>query len=120
MHELHPGVRDMAVDTFLKISQKCKRKFVVLQAQERAPFIEEILQNLPSTISDLESHQVQTYYEGVGHMVSAQTDPSQCQLLMQGKKGTKKMIFFVIIAFSNKTQTVIKSEGAASRMEHCS
>jgi exportin-1 len=83
MHELHPGVRDMACDTFLKIAQKCKRKFVVLQTQERSPFIEELLQNLPSTISDLESHQVQTYYEGVGHMVSAQTDPSQCQMLMQ-------------------------------------
>ena len=83
MHELHPGVRDMACDTFLKISQKCKRKFVVLQTQERAPFIEELLQNLPTHIADLESHQVQTYYEGVGHMVSAQTDSGQCQMLMQ-------------------------------------
>eukprot|EP00958_Prasinococcus_capsulatus_P010660 scaffold1040_cov376-Prasinococcus_capsulatus_cf.AAC.6 len=25
MHETHPGVQDMAVDTFLKITQKCKR-----------------------------------------------------------------------------------------------
>ncbi|KAJ0397591.1 hypothetical protein P43SY_001661 [Pythium insidiosum] len=31
MHELHPGVQDMACDTFLKIAQKCRRKFVVTQ-----------------------------------------------------------------------------------------
>ena len=33
MHETHPGVQDMACDTFLKISNKCKRKFVVQQAR---------------------------------------------------------------------------------------
>ena len=33
MHELHPGVQDMACDTFLKIAQKCRRKFVILQAR---------------------------------------------------------------------------------------
>jgi exportin-1 len=82
MHELHHGVRDMACETFLKIAQKCKRKFVVLQTQERAPFIEELLMNLPATISDLEPHQVLIYYEAVGHMVQAQNEPAQCKALM--------------------------------------
>jgi hypothetical protein len=31
MHETHPGVQDMACETFLKICSKCKRKFVILQ-----------------------------------------------------------------------------------------
>jgi exportin-1 len=31
MHELHPGVQDMACETFLKIAQKCRRKFVTIQ-----------------------------------------------------------------------------------------
>ncbi|KAK2362009.1 Exportin-1 [Trifolium repens] len=31
MHETHPGVQDMACDTFLEIVQKCKRKFVITQ-----------------------------------------------------------------------------------------
>jgi hypothetical protein len=35
MHEKHPGVQDMACDTFLKIAQKCRRKFVTLQANEQ-------------------------------------------------------------------------------------
>ena len=31
MHETHDGVQDMACDTFIKISQKCKRYFVHIQ-----------------------------------------------------------------------------------------
>merc|ERR1719197_174114 len=64
MHELHPGVQDMACDTFLKIAQKCKRKFVTVQVGERMTFIEEeLLGGLPSIVSDLESHQIHTFYE---------------------------------------------------------
>ena len=70
MHEVHPGVQDMACDTFLKISMKCKRKFVTLQQDEHAPFICELVEKLPSTISDLEPHQVQAFYEAVGCMLS--------------------------------------------------
>lgn len=33
MHEVHPGVQDMACDTFLKIARKCKRKFVIQQVR---------------------------------------------------------------------------------------
>ena len=47
MHESHPGVQDMACDTFLKIATKCKRKFVTLQADETAPFICELVDSLP-------------------------------------------------------------------------
>mmetsp|Transcript_64401 Transcript_64401/g.185088 ORF Transcript_64401/g.185088 Transcript_64401/m.185088 type:complete len:1085 (+) Transcript_64401:209-3463(+) len=70
MHEVHPGVQDMACDTFLKIATKCKRKFVTLQPDESAPFICELVESLPSIISDLEPHQVQAFYEAVGCMLS--------------------------------------------------
>jgi exportin-1 len=70
MHEVHPGVQDMACDTFLKIALKCKRKFVTLQQGEKVPFICELVESLPSTISDLEPHQVQAFYEAVGCMLS--------------------------------------------------
>ena len=70
MHELHPGVQDMACDTFLKITGKCKRKFVTLQSEESAPFVCDLVENLPSIISDLEPHQIQAFYEAVGIMLS--------------------------------------------------
>jgi len=43
MHELHPGVQDMACDTFLKISKKCRKEFVALQQNESTPYIVELL-----------------------------------------------------------------------------
>lgn len=70
MHESHPGVQDMACDTFLKIAMKCKRKFVTLQADETAPFICELVDSLSSIVSDLEPHQVQAFHEAVGCMLS--------------------------------------------------
>ena len=70
MHESHPGVQDMACDTFLKIATKCKRKFVTLQQDEQVPFISELVESLPSIISDLEPHQVQAFYEAAGCMLN--------------------------------------------------
>lgn len=74
MHETHDGVQDMACDTFIKIAQKCRRHFVQMQGGEVMPFIEEILSNISSIICDLQPQQVQTFYEAVGYMISAQPD----------------------------------------------
>ena len=38
------------------------------------PFIDELCLNVRQIISDLEPSQVQTFYEAVGYMVSAQAD----------------------------------------------
>ncbi|CAH9110042.1 unnamed protein product [Cuscuta europaea] len=74
MHETHPGVQDMACDTFLKIVQKCKRKFVIVQVGENEPFVSELLTTLPTTIVDLEPHQIHSFYESVGQMIQAEPD----------------------------------------------
>ncbi|KAJ3215232.1 Karyopherin transporter [Clydaea vesicula] len=72
MHESHEGVQDMACDTFIKIAQKCRRHFVMQQPNEVMPYIEEILQNIQTITNDLTPSQVHTFYEAVGHMISAQ------------------------------------------------
>ena len=75
MHEPHPGVQDMSVDTFLKIATKCKKKFVLPppQTEEReSPFIQEILTNLKTTIGDLEPQQVHVFYEACGFIIGAE------------------------------------------------
>jgi exportin-1 len=74
MHETHPGVQDMACDTFLKISNKCKRKFVIVQPQETQAFIAELLEGLTGTIQDLQPHQIHSFYESVGLMIGAERE----------------------------------------------
>lgn len=73
MHETHEGVQDMACDTFIKITTKCKKHFVAIQPQEREPFIDEIIRNIQSITEDLHPQQVHTFYEACGIIISAQT-----------------------------------------------
>jgi exportin-1 len=70
MHEYHPGVQDMACDTFLKIASKCKRKFMTLQFEEAQPFIITLINDLSKHLVDLQPHQVQVFYESVATMLS--------------------------------------------------
>ena len=70
MHEHHPGVQDMACDTFLKIAQKCKRKFMTPQMDDPQPFILVLINDLGRHIADLQSHQIQSFYESVATMLS--------------------------------------------------
>ncbi|KAG2700889.1 hypothetical protein I3760_06G018800 [Carya illinoinensis] len=83
MHETHPGVQDMACDTFLKIVQKCRRKFVIVQVGENEPFVSELLAGLATTIVDLEPHQIHTFYESVGQMIQAESDPQKREEYLQ-------------------------------------
>ncbi|GAA5797538.1 nuclear export factor CRM1 [Helicostylum pulchrum] len=82
MHESHEGVQDMACDTFIKISQQCKRHFVVQQSGEVCPFVEEILDSVNRITSDLSPQQIHTFYEAIGYMVAAQTNPPAQERLM--------------------------------------
>ncbi len=77
MLELHPGVQDMAVDTFLKIAKSCRRKFVVLQVGETQPFVNVIVDEVQQHIRLLEPQQVCVFYKAVGVIIAACTDPAQ-------------------------------------------
>lgn len=83
MHESHEGVQDMACDTFIKIAQKCKRHFVMQQTNEVMPYIDEILANVAGITSDLSPQQTHTFYEALGHMISAQPARAVQERLIQ-------------------------------------
>ncbi|KAI9844873.1 MAG: Karyopherin transporter, partial [Thelocarpon superellum] len=83
MHETHEGVQDMACDTFIKIANKCKRHFVVLQPGETEPFIEEIVRTMRKITNDLSPQQVHTFYEACGYMISAQGQKNIQERLIQ-------------------------------------
>ena len=51
MHETFPGVQDMAVGTFLNISQTCKRRFVTAQMHEQHPLAEEMMGHLHGSVT---------------------------------------------------------------------
>jgi hypothetical protein len=55
--ERHEGVQDMACDTFIKISIKCKSMFVVQQIGEVTPFVDSTITDMPGIINELQPHQ---------------------------------------------------------------
>ncbi|PSS11884.1 Protein EXPORTIN 1A like [Actinidia chinensis var. chinensis] len=110
MHETHPGVQDMACDTFLKIVLKCKRKFVILQVGESEPFVSELLTSLPTTIVDLEPHQIHSFYESVGHMIQAESDPQKRDEYMQRLMDLPNQKWAEIIGRARQSVDLLKQQ----------
>ncbi|VDK31878.1 unnamed protein product [Taenia asiatica] len=84
MHETHEGVQDMACDTFIKVAQKCRRQLLIPQCGAPCGFVEDIIRSTDSIISDLQPQQVHTFYEAVASIISAETDRSAQNDLVEG------------------------------------
>ncbi|KAM0943808.1 putative importin-beta domain, armadillo-like helical, exportin-1/Importin-beta [Dioscorea sansibarensis] len=110
MHESHPGVQDMACDTFLKIVQKCKRKFVLTQVGENEPFVSELLTSLPTTIADLEPHQIHTFYESVGHMIHAEPDNTKRDEYLERLMDLPNQKWAEIIGQASQSVDILKNQ----------
>ncbi|XP_008792647.1 protein EXPORTIN 1A-like [Phoenix dactylifera] len=110
MHETHPGVQDMACDTFLKIVQKCKRKFVITQVGENEPFVSELLSGLPNTIADLEPHQIHSFYESVSHMIHAESDPAKRDEYLRRLMDLPNQKWAEIIGQASQSVDVLKDQ----------
>ena len=90
MREEHPGVKDMAVDTFYTIVSKCRKQFVCVQtvasvskgtSTSEPPFVGNLSALLPSAIEKLEGHQVLRFFEASALMVSAHPTTSEQERL---------------------------------------
>ncbi|CUM52032.1 unnamed protein product [Debaryomyces tyrocola] len=102
MHETHEGVQDMACDTFIKITHKCKKHFVAVQQQEREPFINEIIRNIQQITEDLQPQQVHTFYEACGIIVSAQTSKDARDKLLSELMALPNMAWSAIVQQAGK------------------
>lgn len=109
MHETHPGVQDMACETFLKIVSKCKKKFVVQQVGETEPFISELLTGLTGTIQDLETHQIHMFYEAVGAMIAAEPDAARREDYLGRLMAPPNATWAQIIAQARQAPDALKS-----------
>jgi exportin-1 len=116
MHETHDGVQDMACDTFIKISQKCRRHFVTLQPGEPAPFIDEILNNIENIICHLQPQQVHTFYEAVGCMIAAQTDEQILEQLIKKYMALPNTIWNDLVKQADMNVDILKEQAAVKQL----
>jgi exportin-1 len=106
----------MACDTFIKIAQKCRRHFVEVQAGEVTPFIEEILSTISTIICDLQPQQVQSFYEAVGYMISAQTEKCVQQPLIERYMFLPNQVWDEIINQATRNVDVFKDPNAVEQL----
>eukprot|EP00889_Picochlorum_renovo_P002674 jgi/Picre1/29704/NNA_005087.t1 len=118
MHEPHPGVQDMACETFLKIVTKCKKKFVVLQVGETEPFVSELLTNLTDTIKDLEKHQIHMFYEAVGIMISSEPDSKKKEEYLDRLMLPPNSFWTSIIQQAGQNVEVLKSTETVKNVQN--
>ncbi|KAJ1920524.1 Karyopherin transporter, partial [Tieghemiomyces parasiticus] len=111
MHELHEGVQDMACDTFIKIATKCKRHFVTQQYGEAAPFVEEIISHIDTITADLAPQQIHTFYEAVGHMIAAQTNPAAQEALVEACMKIPNLAWNNVLDQVKQDITVLNDQG---------
>lgn len=98
----------MACDTFIKIANKCKRHFVVLQPGESEPFIDEILGSMRKITCDLSPQQVHTFYEACGYMISAQGQKSMQDRLIESLMSLPNAAWDAIISQANRDPSILQ------------
>lgn len=116
MHETHDGVQDMACDTFIKISSKCRRHFVQVQIGEVMPFIDDVLNSTNTIICDLQPQQVHTFYEAVGLMISAQTETTTQERLIEKYMQLPNQVWDNIITQATQNVDVLKDPDVVKQL----
>ncbi|KAL4493983.1 hypothetical protein ABPG72_022000 [Tetrahymena utriculariae] len=95
MGETFPGVMEMAVNTFLTVSQKCSEEFVKVQQEktqvsknqtkmnETEPYIQTLIRTIDEKAAVLEPQYRLTFYEAIGYIINAEPDSQKQQVYLE-------------------------------------
>ena len=106
MHETHPGVQDMACDTFLKLARNCGSQLIIPHQTDKGrfpPFIEEVLPNVPVYTELLSTQQVEVFFSAVATIAKFQRNADT----------RNQWIGALLLPFNQEMQRVIR-EGVQS------
>lgn len=121
MHESHPGIKDMSVDTFLRICQSAGGQFIRIHEGEdqREPFIFEIIRNLQSTTSDLENHQKLVFYQALGQILSNLNSEQELQYHISGALNQIQKQWEETLAHININPSIISDLEVSRSLAFC-
>lgn len=81
MHESHEGIKDMACDTLLRITEKCSVHFDKIIAENKVSMTLFMLANLKEITGDLEFYQKRIVYEAMVLMIITASENNQMHYL---------------------------------------
>lgn len=86
MHEKHPGVQDMACDTFKKIAKNCGGQLVIPQRIDNTdfpPYIQDIIMKMNVYMEELSPQQKDVFYEAVASVTKFERNFDRRIVLIQ-------------------------------------
>ena len=101
MHEPHPGVQDMASETYLKISKLTKEEFVKRNDKELEPYVNVIIRDLPRNCEHLEDNQKYMVFESIAWMISSEIDLSKQDILINNLLSVPNQEFLTLLNHAN-------------------
>ncbi|EGR34521.1 hypothetical protein IMG5_008700, partial [Ichthyophthirius multifiliis] len=121
MAETFPGVMEMAVNTFLTVSQKCAEQFVKIQheksmklnqikQQEQEPYIVNLIRTIDDKIALLEPQFRLTFFEAVGNMINAEKDVQQIVVYLNNTLSTYMFQWNEIIMNAQTNTQILEQE----------
>lgn len=116
MHEKHPGVQDMASETFLKISKLTKHMFTQVHEQNTQPYVFDLINMVPEICKDLEEKHELMVYEGIGYMIS--TDSHQQPQLINGILQYSNADWQGIIQNANGNSDTLMNSAVIQKLDH--
>eukprot|EP00923_Selenidium_pygospionis_P028632 GHVN01051325.1.p1 GENE.GHVN01051325.1~~GHVN01051325.1.p1 ORF type:complete len:1134 (-),score=196.33 GHVN01051325.1:166-3567(-) len=82
MKETFPGVQEMACNTLLKISQKCRSKLACKMEDDDEPFIVEMIHKLSDHLAGLETQRQRILvFESISHVIAAAEESTRCHYI---------------------------------------
>lgn len=91
MAEPHKGIKDMACETFLKISKTCSEEFRVVQEGSRLPYAKTLLRTLDEQTRFLKPYQLEMVYESLCYMVEEDVDVLMDPSLAEIKRASSEI-----------------------------
>ncbi|EDO17939.1 hypothetical protein Kpol_1010p55 [Vanderwaltozyma polyspora DSM 70294] len=82
IHEPNEAIKDMSCETFSRIALKCKSSFLITHPFQSTPLINEIIGDIGQITSDLNTSQVQSFYESCGIIIGDERKVSQRNSLL--------------------------------------
>ena len=119
MHEYHPGVRDFACETFMKIGQHCGNEFIISHAgdEDQEPFINVLIRDIDSNIKDLLNHHKLMFYEALGIIINHEKNPGRKIELIERLMASCYNSWLQIFNTAQSNIDVIKNNETAKHLE---
>eukprot|EP00494_Astrolonche_serrata_P005896 UN05913 len=117
MLERFPGVQDMACETFEEIACKCSRAFSSDKQADAVDFLDQLIKDLPRTISYLSPKLIHQMWKGFGWILKAERNEAIANELLVKVMTVPNMVWVrSVTKFKNDAQAALNDRSLCTNL----